>query len=209
MTVIIGIGVFPSKTEKPYFLMASDSLRVRRIQNDDGTFEDFDRDENYQKFYKYENIIYGFAGKMDDFFMEELPRVLSDLKGDFKQKAQTLNKIVKKYMKNECTLEIGRCNFVMGTIEKGVPVIAQSLIIKEYVDDSKLNIEKVPYGNAIPVFIGNVQGNEDLQEKFMKRVQNAINLNSYVVKKAAREYVVGIADRVPEYCNKNVKMDII
>lgn len=209
MTVVISIGVFPSKVEKPYFLMASDSLRVRRIQKDDGVFEEFDRDENYQKFYKYDNILYGFAGKMDDFFMEELPGHLHNLEGNFREKADSLYKIIKEYIENECTLDIGRCNFVMGTVEKGVPIVAQSLIIKEFVRKSKLNIEKVPFGNAIPVFIGNTEGHDDLQGNFLKRVQNAVNLNSYVVKKAAKEYIEGVAERVPEYCNKNIKVDIV
>lgn len=209
MTVVIGIGVFPPKDEKPYFLMASDSLRIRKIQNNDGVFEDLDKDDDYQKYYNFENTLYGFAGKMDNFFMEELPIILSNLQGSFEDKAKALFKKVQWYMKNECTMDIGRCNFILGTVENGKPIVAQSLIIKEFINESKLYIEIVPFNNAIPIFIGNVDGHQDLQEKFRNRVLNAVNLNSYVIKKAAKQYVEDIADRVPDFCNKNVKIDIV
>lgn len=205
MTVIIAIAVKPSKIEKPYFLMASDSKRVLMQENENGEWALIQTDEDFKKIHMIGDRVIGLAGKFDDFFINELITKLSDTKLEFKEFVKLAYNLTKNYIENS-SFEFSRCNIIIGENRNLRPKLAQFLVVKGEISKSKINIAEPELDNAVPLNIGNVDGMDDLFEQFQTRVRNAVNLNSYVVKKAAKEYVENVAHRKPEVCNKEVQI---
>lgn len=204
MTAIIAIAVNPEKEEMPYFLIASDSKRVLKQEDEHGILQTIAEEEDFKKIHFVKDRVIAFAGKLEDWFIEELISKLNDCDLKFEDFSKQAFDYVKDYILNYSPFDFARCNLVIGENRRFQPKIAQFLVAKEDIEKSFFNIGSPEKGNAIPVIIGNIQGMDDLFEKFNQRVRNAVNLNAYVVKKAAREYIEGVADRVPEYCNKNI-----
>lgn len=203
MTAIIAIAVNPAEQEKPYFLIASDSKRVLKQEDENGTLQTVQIDEDFNKIHVIKNRVLGIAGKIEDHFIEELITTLRDSDLNFEEFSKLAYDVVDDYIKSRSPFEFARCNIVIGENDNYKPKICQFLIIK-HSDSSILNLETVEKGNALPVTLGNVEGMDDLFNNFRKRTMNAINFNSFVVKRAAKEYIIGVADRVPESCNKNI-----
>lgn len=204
MTAIVAIAVNPAEGENPYFLIASDSLRVLRQEDDQGHLRTVFVGNDFKKIFEVNKRVIGIAGKMDDGFIEILIDQLKERDLNFEDFCSFAFGIVKNYVKNQSSFDFTRCNIVIGESNGIKSSIAHFLISKENADEGKLQILSPEKGNAIPVNIGNTKGMDDIFEKFKTRVKNAVNLNSFVVKKAAREYVESVADRLPEYCDKNV-----
>lgn len=205
MTAMIAIAANPAEGQKPYFLIASDSMKVSKQLDEQGQLSTVLVENDCQKIFKInENIVIGIAGKMDDWFIDELIDRLEKSELNFNDFCQfTLDK-TENYIKNQTTFEFARCNIVIGHVNGISSSVAQFLISKENPQVVKLEIFSPQKGNAIPVNIGNTEGMSDLFDNFKMRVKNAVNINSLVVKKAAKEYVESVADRKPESCDKNV-----
>lgn len=204
MTVIIAIAVRPKEKELPYFLMASDSKRILMQEDEQGVLHTVKVEEDFKKIHMVGNRVLGIAGKIEEEFIVELIATLAETNIDFEAFARRAFELTKNHILNKSQFEFARCNVVIGENRNYQPKLAQFLIIKNDKNESTFNIASPEIGNAIPVRIGNVQGTDDLFERFCVRARNAVNLNSYVVKKAAKEYIEEVAERVPEFCNKNV-----
>lgn len=209
MTAIIAIAVNPEIVELPYFLIASDSKRVLKQEDEQGILQTVAEDEDFKKIHKVKDRLVAFAGKIEDRFIDELLIKLNGVDLDFDDFSRLAFDLVEDYIENYSPFDIARCNVIIGENRNYQPKTAQFLITKDNNENSRLNVESPEKGNAIPVAIGNIQGMDDLYDRFLNRVRNAVNLNSLVVKKAAREYLKGVAKRMPEYCNENIKIEII
>lgn len=204
MTAIIAVAVNPAAGEKPYFLIASESMRVTKEVDEHGQFQTVSVENDFKKIHKINKRVIGVSGITDDWFTEKFVSQLEESDLEFKSFCKLAFDLVKDYIKNNTLLDIARCNVVIGERNDFTSSIAHFLIIKGSEEESELYIASPGRDNALPINIGNVKGMEDLFNNFLGKVRNAVNLNSYVIKKAAKEYIEAVASRVPEDCNKNI-----
>jgi len=211
MTVLLTVAVRPKDGLKPYLLMGSDSLQIKghSIFSDDGEVMDVEvvsRDENYQKIFKVNDKLIGITGRYNEELTSLLVTYLKDNDTQIKELTQLALNYVREYITNDDSIEYQRVTVTMGSCENSRPRISYIEVDTRDLPETIIDVCEVgKIGSFVPVFAGNRKNTKDLQEAFNGRVLNdGINFNITVVRRAAKEYLEKAAARYPETCNQNI-----
>lgn len=210
MSVLLAVAVRPKKG-KSYALIGVDSKQIKGIFKDNNdcnlsNLEIIRVEDDFNKAFKLNNIIYGITGQADDEIMTVIHEYIRNNDSEIETLLPKIELYAKKLLKDSNDIKEQRIVITLAGRYNGEAVLAQIQLDKRGASTgSKSGFLQISKNGFVEIFAGKTR-EYDLQKVFRDTINGSTSLQKELVKKTMRKYLKKVATRYPETCNQNIKI---